>query len=181
MQYGNAVDLSRQGAQKISQIEDANKYMHNEFLKINGCFPTAVDSSKLQVSFEHEKNKRNDVEKYMSAFRPVNKDGPFTLGDYKQLRLSSGCEEIDQEAMSPNAQSEQSDGSGYDLMEEQVCAEPEETDINVTDIEQNDSVPSPHDINKNNMSKAECPNSQSVSPVAEGDMEPKTNNANVST
>ena len=181
MQYGNAVDLSRQGAQKISQIEDANKYMHNEFLKINGCFPTAVDSSKLQVSFEHEKNKRNDVEKYMSAFRPVNKDGPFTLGDYKQLRLSSGSEEIDQEAMSPNAQSEQSDGSGYDLMEEQVCAEPEETDINVTDIEQNDSVPSPHDINKNNMSKAECPNSQPVSPVPEKDMEPKTNNANVST
>ena len=173
MQYGNAVDLSRQG-QKMSQVEDANKYMHNEFFKLNGCLPTGVEPSKLQVSFEHEKNMRNDVEKYMSAFRPVNKDGLFTLGDYKQLRLSSGSEELEQDAMSPNAQSEHSDGSGYDL-EEHVSAEPEDTDINVTDIEQNESNSSPHDINKNDVSKADVPRDNCLPGPEKKDLPPTSN------
>ena len=181
MQYGSAVDLSRQGTQKISQVEDANKYMHNEFLKLNGCFPSTLDSSKLQASMEHEKNKRNDVEKYMSAFRPVNKEGPFTLGDYKQLRLSSGSEEIDQDAMSPNTQSEHSDESGYELMmeEQAVCPDTEDADINVTDIEQSDSVSSPRDINKNDLLKNESQNIHS-SAAEKKISESSANNRNVS-
>ncbi len=155
IQYGNAMDLSRQGSQKLSQADEPSKYMHSDILKLNGCLSTPVESAKPQL-YEQDRNRRSDVAKYMSAFRPVSKEGFFVAGDYKQRKLTHCGEDMEHDALSPVAHSDHSDASGYDVLDAQAgVTEHDDVDINVTDVEQNERLASPHDINKNDVTKAE--------------------------
>ncbi len=193
MQYGNAVDLSRQGSQKLVQSDDTNKFMHGDFLKFSGCLPAAFDSVKLQMSYEQEKHRRNEVEKYMSAFRPVSKEvgvPPGVAPDFK-LRLSSGSDEAERDVASPAPQSDHSDAaSGVDPLEElpaagadltalrAAAAEHDDVDINVTDVEQNEAPP--HDINKNDLStkrETDAVAENSMLPEPEATTAPKVSHA----
>ncbi len=138
MQYGNAIDMSRQDVPKFNTSEDVHKYVNADMFKMtSSCFPQSLDT-KMKLT-DTETVHKNEVDKYMSAFRPVNKDGPFTVGDYKQLRLSAGSDEIDNNLLSPATQSE-SDTSGMDLIDEAGCQELDEADINVTDVEHHEAT-----------------------------------------
>ena len=107
---------------------------------------------------------KDDVDKYFSAFKPVSRDTPKLMSPYEEKdTVQEG------QVWLNRAHSVASDVSAT-ADEEDSLGEPDEADINVTDLEQNDSnepsIPDQlaNDLSKANMVRQEADESQKKQP-----------------